>query len=74
MKQNVGLDGGYGNGTQNNTSRRFQKQAGGKTFTCATSNGMLVWRHGYVCKRCLTTSVLTVGIVGYLNMHKIFNN
>ena len=35
MRQNVGLDGGdggYGDGTQNNTSRRFQKRAGG-TYT-----------------------------------------
>ena len=30
MRQNVGLDGGDGDGTQNNTSRRFQKRAGGK--------------------------------------------
>ena len=30
MRQNVGLDGGDGDGTRNNTSRRFQKRAGGK--------------------------------------------
>ena len=29
MRQNVGLDGGYSDGPQNNTSRRFQKRAGG---------------------------------------------
>ena len=30
IRQNVGLDGGYGDGPRNNTSRRFQKWAGGK--------------------------------------------
>ena len=30
MRQNVSLDGGYGDGPQNNTSRHFQKRAGGK--------------------------------------------
>ena len=34
MRQNVGLDGedsGYGDGPQNNTSRRFQKRAVGNS-------------------------------------------
>ena len=30
IKQNIRGDGGDGDGTQNNTSRRFQKRAGGK--------------------------------------------
>ena len=35
MRQNVGLDGGdggYGDGPQNNTSRRFQKRSEGKNM------------------------------------------
>ena len=28
MRQNVGLDGGYGDGPQNNTSRSFSKTSG----------------------------------------------
>ena len=32
MRQIVGLDGGYSDGPQNNTSRRFQKRAGGKNW------------------------------------------
>ena len=35
IKQNIhgdGGDGGYSNGPQNNTSRRFQKRAGGKNY------------------------------------------
>ena len=30
IRQNIRGDGGDGDGTQNNTSRRFQKRAGGK--------------------------------------------
>ena len=35
IRQNIrgdGGDGGYGDGTQNNTSRRFQKRAGGNEY------------------------------------------
>ena len=30
IRQNVGLDGGDGDGPQNNTSRRFSKTGGGR--------------------------------------------
>ena len=38
IRQNIRGDGGDGDGTQNNTSRRFQKRAGGKNIAITVFN------------------------------------
>ena len=47
IRQNIrgdGGDGGYGDGTQNNTSRRFQKRAGGKKQQAIARVSLSRWR------------------------------
>ena len=55
MRQNVGLDGGdggYGDGPQNNTSRRFQKRARGKNVFASTAVCCSVKGKKVQCNAC----------------------